>query len=75
MLFHRPFSCLKSYFVGIFVKVKLQSCRTNQLSVIAFINPDESFWYFDKEENDDLKANIFGAMAYSTLGNIIFSYQ
>jgi len=42
--------------------------ETNQLSVVAFIDPDRSFWYFDK---NDLKANHYGVLSYATLKNII----
>lgn len=45
--------------------------KTDQLSVVAFINPDVSFWYWDK--NNDLKATDDGAQAYATLRNIINS--
>ncbi len=44
----------------------------NQLTVIAFLNPDESFWYFDKER-DEIGANHYGAIAFTTLRNIVTS--
>lgn len=41
-----------------------------QLSIVAFINPDNSFWIFDE---NDLKANRNGALSYATLRSIIIS--
>ncbi|MDF9408116.1 hypothetical protein L7E55_07040 [Pelotomaculum isophthalicicum JI] len=47
--------------------VKNKNC---QLSIVAFIDPDKSFWYFN---NNELKANHYGALSYATLRNIILS--
>jgi len=43
---------------------------THQFSVISFVNPHISFWYWDKQEND-WEANKNGARAYSTLKLVI----
>ncbi|MBA1335796.1 MAG: hypothetical protein HPY66_1424 [Firmicutes bacterium] len=50
---------------------KLAKDKENQLTIIAFLNPDVSFWYFDDKSND-LEANHYGAIAFATLRDKIF---
>jgi hypothetical protein len=43
----------------------------NNLSVVAFVDPDISFWYYD--DDGDLKANHYASQAFSTLRSIIYN--
>ena len=52
---------------------KIINNKTNQISIIAFMDPDKSFWYWDKNKTNDLKATHYGAQANSTLRNIFVS--
>lgn len=49
---------------------KIANATPTQLLVIAFIDPDKSFWYFDKHK--ELKAALYGTQAYATLRNVFF---
>lgn len=42
----------------------------NELSVIAFIDPDISFWYYEK--NNNLRANHYGSLAFASFRCMIF---
>lgn len=49
---------------------EILSNKNCQLSIVAFIDPDKSFWYFN---NDDLEVHSYSTPSYATLRNIILS--
>lgn len=53
-------------------KLELSAFEDSQIAIVAFLDPDEPFWYYDKNDpNNRIKANYYGSIAFSTDRTII----